>query len=913
MSRPKRRQPLKNSGSGDSTPREARKPRLQDDDLFMQMAEDILEIFWILDADSMRVIYVSPAYEKITGRTCTSLIENPQSYHEVIHPEDRWRVAARLNELLTTAGFDEEFRIVRADGEIRWIWSRGFLVRDRRGRIYRIAGTALDITPRKRAEISLRESEERYRDLVEHSEDLICTHDLSGKLLSVNELPAKLLGYSPSELLGIPMREMLAPEFRRQFDDYLASIAEKGVASGILCVLTKSGERRIWEYRNTLQMKVTGPGIVRGIAHDVTLQRRMERALKLSEEKFSKAFKSNPAAISISTLEAGRFIDVNASFEEKSGHSRADLIGRTVLDVGLLTSNEFVELTEVLKSEGGIHGAEAHVRHKSGKNMTIRYSCEVIELDGEKCVLTLGEDVTERKEAESQLLEKTAYLDALIQESPIAKLVYDAEGRITLCNPAFERLFQLTFADIAGKNLDQVMAPPEFLAEAESYTALTLKGEPVHASGLRRRGDGKLIDVEIHGVPFTAGGRLLGGYVVYVDLSARRQLQDQLLRTQQLEAIAHVGAGIAHDFNNILTGILGFAQLLAKGMTPGSDQHQRAQQIVAAAIRGRAITSQLLSMGVSGQSEPRILDLAQRVREVEPILRTVLGEDVKISIESRPNRGLALIDPDQFLQILMNLTLNARDAMHAGGKFSIEVYGCRSPRVDLVPGNVFVEREYVVASFTDTGIGMDEETKAQIFEPFFTTKLFGKGTGLGLTSVAGIVERAGGFIEVESAPACGSSFRIFLPQAKGAMNLAPEPTGPSEAVMCAQVHKVLLAEDDKSVRRVVEALFERHRVEVLSASSGFDAISLAEQHSGPIDLLVTDVVMPEMSGPDLARRLKLRWSDLKVLFVTGYDAEKLAVHIGSEPGYPVLRKPFREEELIEMVNKAMRFGLGRSA
>lgn len=911
MSGPKRRRSLSRSRSRESAPFDSCKPLEENEELLRQMAESIFEIFWMLDADSMRVTYVSPAYEAITGRTCASLYENPLSYREVIHPEDRMRVLAPLNELLASNTFDEEFRIVRSDGKVRWIWSRGFLVRDSRGRIYRIAGTALDITPRKNAEIALRESEERYRDLVEHSEDLICTHDLSGRLISVNELPARLLGYSPSELLKIPMRELVAPEFRSQFDDYLTFIGKHGVAAGILCVLTKAGDRKLWEYHNTLQREGARPGFVRGIAHDVTEQRRMERALKLSEEKFSKAFKSNPAAITISTLESGRIIDVNASFEEMSGFPRDELIAKTSLDVGILDPSEWEKIVEILRARGSILGAEVKIRHKSGKMITARFSCDVIELGGEKCVLTLGEDITQRKEAESQLLEKTAYLDALIQESPVAKLVYDHEGRITLCNHAFERLFQYRLEEISGKNLDQIMAPPELVAEAEKYTALTLHRQAVHASGQRRRKDGKLIDVEIHGVPFKTEGRLLGGYVVYIDLSGRRRLQEQLFRTQQLEAIAHVAAGIAHDFNNTLTGILGFAQLLSKSMSPGSVQHNRAEQIVAAAIRGRVITSQLLSMGAPGRGEQKVLDLARLVRDSESILRTILGENIKLSIQIRPNRGLALVDPDQFLQVLMNLTLNARDSMPTGGEFIIDISDRNPPVEAASPDIALKDGGYVVASFTDTGIGMDEATKSRIFEPFFTTKLYGKGTGLGLTSVAGIVERTGGFIEVESAPGRGSSFRIFLPQAKGAMTPVQEPGKSSGVELSPQVHTILLAEDDDAVRHVAEAVFEEHRLRVLSARTGLDAISLAEQHAGPIDLLITDVVMPELSGPDLAKCLKKRRSELKVLFVTGYDAEKLAAHINSSPAYPTLRKPFRQEELIEMINKAIDFAADR--
>ena len=876
---------------------------LSKDELFTQMAENIREIFWMLDAASKRVMYVSPAYETITGRSCESLYREPLSYREVIHPEDTLRVLTRLDEIMSTETFDEEFRIVKPDGEIRWVWNRGFLVKDRRDKIYRIVGTALDVTARKKAEEALRTSEERYRDLVEHSEDLICTHDLNGNLLSVNESPARILGYSPTELTGMSLREVLAPEFRQDLDTYLSFIGKEGAASGVMCVITKKGERRIWEYHNTLRSMDSGHKIVRGMAHDVTEQMRIQKELARSEEKFSKAFRSSPAAMAIASLEEGRFIDVNSSFERQSGYRREDVLGRTSLEMGILESaSERERMTDELKKRGRISGAEYKFQHRSGKEGTVRLSAELIEIEGRMCVLSSGEDITLQKQVEQELLEKTACLDALIQGSPVAMLTYDAEGRITLCNPAFESLFLYKFEEIRGSNLDDVLVPPEFLLEGQGYTQLTLSGKTIHATGMRRRRDGKKISVEIHGVPFIVRGELVGGYVVYVDLTQRKSLQDQLLRTQKVEAAAQVAAGIAHDFNNLMAGILGYGQLLVKALRADTDQRRRAEQIVAAAIRGRVITSQLLSLSAPQRGEPCTLDLATVVRETEPILRTVLGEDIRLIIQVREDRGMVRIDPDLFLQILMNLTLNARDAMPTGGELRIEMYGSIPPANSITTSLHCKNVSYSVISFSDTGCGMSKTTQSRIFEPFFTTKLYGKGTGLGLSSVAGIVQQAEGQIEVESEPGSGSTFRIYLPHSAEQHSVEAEHR--SHATLTSKIRTALLAEDDDAVRMSIEDLLRQHGVQVLPARSAHDAISLASGHSGPVDILITDIVMPGMSGPDLVKSLKEARSDMKVLFITGYDADKLSPRLGQEWPYPVLRKPFREDELIGMINAA---------
>jgi PAS domain S-box-containing protein len=253
---------------------------------FHQMADNIQEIFWMLDATSKQAIYVNSAFEQITGRTVASLLDAPLSYREIIHADDRMRVLKSLDKAEQTGVLEVEFRIVRTDGTLRWAEARGFPVRDTQGKVYRLAGVVQDISERKRAEQALRESEDRNRDLVEHSRDLLCTHDLEGNLLSCNPAPARILGYEVSEMLRIPMRKFLVPESREHFDDYLDRIKRNGTDKGLLTVVTRSGERRIWEYDNTLRTEGVPSPIVRGVAHDITERMHAEMALRRSEEDY---------------------------------------------------------------------------------------------------------------------------------------------------------------------------------------------------------------------------------------------------------------------------------------------------------------------------------------------------------------------------------------------------------------------------------------------------------------------------------------------------------------------------------------------------------------------------------------------------------------------------------------------------
>jgi len=399
---------------------------------FRQMADNIQEIFWILDPQTKEVSYVSPAFEQICELPLDSLYSNPTSYRELIHPQDRPRVLAELEKLESTNRFDEEFRIVCPSGAVKWIRAIGFTAKDPAGTVTTLVGTAQEITARKELEIVARESEDRYRDLVEHSTDLICTHDLEGRLLSVNELPAKLLGYSREELLNKPMRDFLLPDARAQFDQSLLDIQKHGFVKGLMVVLTKTGERRIWEYHNTLRTDgVTAP-VVRGIAHDITDQRRVEKALRLSEEKFSKAFRCSPTILWISTLQEGRVLEVNEAFERHSGYTRDEIVGHTKLELGLwFDLRERETLTDIVRRQGNARDQEVRLRTKSGQVVVILLSVESVELHGQQCLLTVGQDITERKRAEEELRHLSGQLLRLQDEERrrIARDLHDSTGQ----------------------------------------------------------------------------------------------------------------------------------------------------------------------------------------------------------------------------------------------------------------------------------------------------------------------------------------------------------------------------------------------------------------------------------------------------------------------------------------------------
>ena len=742
------------------------------------MAENVHEIFWMLDASNYEVLYVSRAFETICGLPCQSLYDAPTSYREIIHPDDRAHVLDRLEQLPKTGTFDEEFRIVRPDSVVRWVRSIGFLAPDSSGKVTRLVGTVQDITERRTAQELLRDSEERYRDLVENSEDLICTHDLDGRLLFVNEAPARILGYQPDELKKRPMREFLPPRFHDQFDEYLARIQRDGFADGLLAVRTRSGETRIWRYKNTLRTVGVSKPIVRGIAHDITDLKRVERALTLSEEKFSKAFHASPIPLAISTAGEGCLLDVNESFVRQSGYSRDELIGHTDLELAVWIDPSQREraVAEVLE-RGQVRNFEAKFRAKSGEVLDVRYCLERIVLGGTTCVLTTAEDITER-----------------------------------------------------------------------------------------------------------------------------RALEEQVRLSQKLDAVALLASGISHDFNNLLTGMLGYGELLLMGSNLGDRERRKVEAIVEAAIQARSITQQLLAFGRRQPLQPAAVKLNTVVADLSDFLRGMLGRNVKFATDLQPGLGEVRIDPTQLIQVIVNLVANSRDAMPQGGSLTVKTSTLSVAEPDAqLPG--IKSGNYAVLAISDTGCGMDEKTQARIFEPFFTTKPEGRGTGLGLASVHGIIEQSGGHVRVSSRVGEGTTFRVYLPNTPGADMEREVPQAARKAAPnCATV---LLVEDHDLGRKLASEFLRGHGYEVLAAKHGREAIQIARNHRGAIHLLLTDVVMPKMSGPVVAKRVVAIHPETKVLYMTAYSHLMDFGEDGLREHCEVLKKPFMHHELMSTVRHVL--------
>jgi len=494
--------------------------------------------------------------------------------------------------------------------------------------------------------------------------------------------------------------------------------------------------------------------------------------------------------------------------------------------------------------------------------------------------------------------------ETLVEQAPVGIYRSNPDGRFLSANTALVRMLGYeSAADLLRLDMarDVYADPAERQGLVDRDTYSDRQYDDVEATWKRK--DGGLLTVQLNVRAVRNAARQVEYYETFVrDVTEQRRLQQQVLQSQKMEAVGRLAGGIAHDFNNLLTVITSYSDLLLEDLGKDDPKRDDVEQVRKAAEGAASLTRQLLAFSRQQVLAPRVVSLNAVVDSLQKILRRVIGEDVELATALAPDLGAVKADVGQLEQVLMNLTVNARDAMPTGGKLTIETANVEhDPAYARAREGAAVSR-FVMLAVTDTGVGMDEATKARIFEPFFTTKEAGKGTGLGLATVYGIVNQSGGFIWVYSEPGSGTSFKIYLPRVDA----------PAEGVKAAGsvsvprgTETVLLVEDAAAVRAVAKQVLQRQGYTVLEAPHGEAALHLAQKHRGPIHLLLTDVVMPVLSGRRLAEQLAPLRPDMKVLYASGYTDDSVVRHGILESGTAYLQKPFTPDSLARKVREVL--------
>jgi PAS domain S-box-containing protein len=641
-----------------------------------------------------------------------------------------------------------------------------------------------DVTELKRAYRVLEESEDRYRDLVENSRDLICTHDLEGCILSLNPWPAHLLGYDRYTLVGMNLRDLLAPENAPAFDEYLKTVRTEGAAKGIMIVQTRSGQRRVWEYNNTLRTEGVETPIVRGMARDITERKQAEERIRESEETYRNIFQNAQVGLYRTRISDGKILESNEQLARMFGYdTREEFIAEYVTSQNYVDPGTRERMLDEIQKNGGVKDFEVRFYRKDRSIFWARYSARIYSEKG--WIEGVAEDITERKQAEEE----------------------------------------------------------------------------------------------------------------------KDKLHAQLMQAQKMESVGRLAGGVAHDFNNKLSIILGYLQMAMGGVAKEDPVYEDLQEVLRAANQSAEIVRQLMAFARKQVIEPKTTCLNDTVESMLKMLRRLIGEEIELGWKPGANLWPVYIDPAQIDQILANLCVNARDSISGVGKVTIETENVTlderycANRGGVAPG------EYMMLGVSDNGCGMDREILESIFEPFFTTKELGKGTGLGLATVYGIVKQNQGYIDVVSEPGRGACFRIYLPRHHGAAEKEVETSEPS--LLRGSGETILVVEDDASLLGLTQVVLSQAEYHVLAAANPMEAMEMFRQHEKEIDLLLADVVLPKMSGVELATEIKKIRPNIKTLFMSGYAKTAELNHEPRKNAVPFLDKPFTPDRLTRTVREAL--------
>ena len=603
----------------------------------------------------------------------------------------------------------------------------------------------------------------------------------------------------------------------------------------------------------------------------------------------------------------GKRIYNSLSYQRVLGYSPEELQGSSAFEQIHPDDRERVkQAAEDARLNGTGTTLEYRFRHKNGNWLVIESTSSVIRDDkgGAEGLVIVNRDTTERKKAEEALRRSEMGFRSVLEDAPYGIFRANTAGRFLQVNPAFQKMLGYeSREELLRKNLSGDIF--RHAAEYQRVSELLTLGEEFKDLEMEwKRKDGTPITVRCSGRRRSESNGVPAYFEVFAeDVTEKRVLERQLRMAQKMEAIGRLSGGIAHDFNNLLGVIIGYSALLMKKLTTSNALYEHALEIEKAGQRAASLTKQLLAFSRQQVLTPAVLNLNSLALDMEKMLPRLLGEDILVSLALDPALGQVKADQSQVEQVIMNLAVNARDAMPMGGKLKIRTANVQLDRAYTRNHPGSREGAYIMLAVTDTGTGMDPETLLHIFEPFFTTKERGKGTGLGLATVYGVVKQSNGYISVDSKPAAGTSFQIYLPRYVGELTAdkqkidSGEKLGGSEAI--------LLVEDAEPLRKLVQTFLETAGYHVSAADCGEKALQVVAGYPGTFALLLTDVVMPGMNGRILAEQLVPRQPGMKVLYMSGYTDTFIAGHGVLDPGTSLLHKPFTEEILLRKIREVL--------
>jgi len=897
----------------------AEKALRESEEKFRFLSEQALLGLFVIQDGILK--YVNQAAADIVGYSTEELTNlEYEGFAEIIHPDDRPFVIEQARK--KQSGEEKvinyySFRLIAKSGEIRWVdlYSKTVYYHDKPADF----ATIIDITDRKIADKALKESEEQLRTLINATPDIICFKDAESNWLEANDAILEVFELKDVDYKGKNDLELakIKKDYKEVFEychktDQLTW--EKGhTTHAEERVPDKKGGERIFDVIKAPLYYPDGSrkGLV-VLGRDITEREKAAEELKKERDK-AQNYLDVAAVMIIALNKKGEITLINRKGCEILGYEEEEVIGKQWFDNFIPESIRKISLKGFKKIINGKYNISEYIENplitKTGEERIIAWHNVLLkDTDGNIIgTLSSGEDITESKKAEQALKDSEEMYRTLVEQSnDTIYLLSEDEGRFIFINPRFSELLGVSFEEATSPGFSYMnLVSPKSAALIKERLKLRKNGknptDRYEFTALTK--DGREIEFEasIARIPYR-GKQLVQG--VLRDITERKLLEAQLRQAQKMESIGCLAGGVAHDFNNLLAIITGHTELGLVTMDKKDPLYNNLIEIQKASDRAAELTRQLLAFSREQALRPRVVDLNSILEDSEQLLRRTIGENIELITITSPDLQKVEVDPIQFEQTIINLAVNARDAMPTGGKLVIRTKNIAldkdyvKSKPELSPG------DYIQIAVADTGMGIETDDIPRIFDPFFTTKEMGKGTGLGLSMVYGFVKQSGGYIDVESSLGSGTAFKIYLPAAKGQAKERRKRKETGSGLPKGE-EKIMVVEDDSAVREMAVQVLKWLGYDILEANTGEEALSLCRKLRSPVDLVISDIVMPNMSGVEFSSQLKELWPGIKMLFMSGYSPATIMDKIDETSETSYIQKPFRLKNLAFKVREIL--------
>ncbi len=893
----------------------------ESEERYRLIAENTGDVISVFDMN-MNYTFVSPSVKNLLGYSDKEMLS--LKLENILPPNSLQLVYESLKEEMEIekSGIADPNRtrtletdIYRKDGSLISIQSVISFIRNNEGKIVNILAISRDITARKQAELALQESERRLSTLMGNIPGMAyrCLYDRNWTMKYVSQGCIDLTGYHPEQLIEnkeVSFNDLIDENFREQlWDKWQKVLKNKEVFQDEYTIKTADGKQKwVWEQGCGIYNDRGEVIALEGLIIDITERKRAEETML----KLSKAVESSGEVIFMTNPD-GIFTYINPEFTKLYGYQPEVVIGKStprILKSGVMKQEEYEVFWQMLLNKQVVE-MELINKTKKGELITVEVSINPILDENNNTIgyLAIQRDVTERKKAEEALKLQTTYFTQLFENSPTGIAFLDTNACVMNVNKAFEKIFQFSLEEIKGKSLTNLIVPEEFVKEATLFSSRAISGEIVRLSSIRKRRDGTLVDLIITGYPIIIEGRCVGIYTIFTDVSDIKKLEEQIRQAQKLESIGTLAGGIAHDFNNILGIILGYTSLLESAAGNPAKIKQSAEAITKAVHRGAGLVKQILTFARKTNIIIEPVNVNDSIHELVKMLNETFPKTIELSINLDGKLPNIIADHNQIHQAILNLSLNARDAILS--KHTTTDTGKITFTTKLVSGTELrsnipdaLDDQYVCISVSDNGNGMDNDTIKRIFEPFFTTKEQGKGTGLGLAVVYGVVKSHRGYIDVQSGIGVGTTFNLYFPlqiQEESQEKIEEEPQVPIPG----GTETILFVEDEEMLQDVVKTQLTLKGYRVLSAFDGLEAVEMYRKNQNDIAVVLSDLGLPKLGGFEAFLRMKEINPNAKIILASGFfdpSQKSSMMEAGIEH---FVQKPYKVNEILRVIRELL--------